>query len=138
MRFRDLRIGKKLGLISAVTVALVVVITLLSIYGFGKIGRAYLQVKDNSVPDIVAILEIKANFEKSFIKLRKFLYPAIQYRGAAFKQSLQKLEQSLAKYEVSENNHREKDIKQKLYTYKKLLEDIGNRTISRNKEWARL
>ena len=76
MRFRDLRISKKLGLISAVTVALVVAITILSIYGFSKISRVYLEVKNNAVPDIAAVLEIKAEFEKLFIGIEALASPA--------------------------------------------------------------
>lgn len=138
MRFRDLRIGKKLGLISAVTVALVVAITILSIYGFSKISRVYLKVKNNAVPDITAVLEIKAEFEKLFIGIEALASPTNENAGKNFQETLIKLEKLLDEYEKGKRGYMEQDIYSNLSAYKQYLERVGNDIFKEYKECVKL
>jgi len=138
MRFRDLRIGKKLGLISAVTVALVVVITILSIYGFDKIGRVYLEVKDNAVPDIAAVLEIKAEFEKLFIEVEALVPPTNENAGKNFQKILDRLEESLEEYEKGKRGYLKWDIYSNLLAHKQYLERVGSNILEEHKECIKL
>ncbi len=138
MRFRDLRIGKKLSLISAVTVALVAVITILSIYGFGKIGRVYLDVKDNAVPDIAAVLEIKAEFEKLFIEIKGLVASPDENTGKNFQKILARLEESLEEYKKGKRGHLKRDIYSNLLAHKQYMERVGSNILEEHKECIKL
>ncbi len=138
MRFRDLRIGRKLGLISVVTVALVAVITVLSIYGFGKIGRVYLEVKDNAVPDIAAILETKAEFEKLFIGIEGLVSSNNENADKNFQEMLTKIGKSLEEYGKGKHGSMEQDIYSNLLAHKQYLEGVGGDIFKEHRECIKL
>jgi signal transduction histidine kinase len=104
MKLKNFSIGNKINLISLTLVMLVAAITTLSIHSYNYIEQAYKELKNNSVPDIIAISEAENSCRRSFAAVKQFISTGDSNRIISYRKNCDKFRLFLEKYEINDSH----------------------------------
>lgn len=134
MKLSDISIRTKLRVFFILFLLFFTLFSVISLYGFRTVQQQFLNVKDNNVPDIIAILELKATTKGLFAEIQGFVASGDEGEIEEFREAVIRFNSWIQSWEVEPGDHEELALKNTMIHHKERFSFYGEKVFKTKEE----
>ncbi len=131
MRFEDLKLKKKLEINVGLLILFFIIFASVTFFSLLRTQKLFKEVKNNSVPDIIAILELKSISKRLFSEIQGYVATGDQCEIAEFNGALSRFDSWWDRWSIKASDVEEQTLKDKMAIHKRYFEKTGLNVFNR-------
>ena len=125
MKFKDLKLKSKLEINVGLLILFFIIFASVTFFSLFRTQTLFKEVKNNSVPDIVAILELKSISKRLFAEIQGYVATGDQHEIIEFNGALSRFDAWLDRWSIKKNDVEEQRLKERMAIHKRYFETAG-------------